>query len=86
MVFYDSGDGETAIAHASTVDGSRLFFEAAPNRLFRDKETGSLWTIGGKAVSGPLEGKQLDPIHNPYVLFWFAWRHFQPEAKMFHGG
>ena len=86
VVVYDSGDGEAAIAHASTVNGSRLFFEVAPNRLFRDKETGSLWTIGGEAVSGPLEGTQLDPIDDSYVLFWFAWRYFQPEGKVFHGG
>ena len=85
VVFYDIEDGETAIAHASTVNGSRLFFEAAPNRLFRDQETGSLWTIGGEAVSGPLEGSQLDPIDNAYVLFWFAWRHFEPHGKVFAG-
>jgi hypothetical protein len=86
VVFYDMEDGETAIAHASTVNGSRLFFEIAPNRLFRDTGTGSLWTIGGRAVSGPLEGTQLDPIDNAYVLFWFAWRHFQPEGRTSGGG
>jgi hypothetical protein len=86
VVFYDSEDGETAIAHASTVNGSRLFFEVAPNRLFRDTETGSLWTIGGEAVGGPLEGSQLDPIDDSYVLFWFAWKHFHPDGRTFHGG
>jgi Protein of unknown function (DUF3179) len=50
------------------------------------KETGSLWTIGGEAVSGPLEGSQLGPMDNSYLLFWFAWRQFQPEGKVFHGG
>jgi hypothetical protein len=86
VVFYDSEDGETAIAHSSTVNGARLFFEVAPNRLFRDTETGSLWTIGGEAVSGPLDGSQLAPMDDAYVLFWFAWRHFQPDGRMFHGG
>ncbi len=86
VVFYDSGDGETAIAHASTVNGSRLFFDPAPNGLFRDTETGSLWTIGGRAVGGPLAGFRLDPLDDAYVLFWFAWRHFEPAGRPFSGG
>ena len=86
VVFYDSADGEAAVAHASTVAGSRLFFEVAADGLFRDVETGSLWTLGGEAVSGPLQGSQLEPLADAYVLFWFAWRHFQPGGRMFSGG
>lgn len=86
VVLYDAADGEAAVALHSTVDGTRLFFEAAPDGLFRDTATGSRWTMGGHAVSGPLEGTRLRPLDNAYVLFWFAWRHFQPDGQVFHGG
>ncbi len=85
-VFYEADDGEAAVAYAATVDGTPLLFEVAPGGLYRDLETGSLWTFGGEAVSGTLAGRRLAPLANAYVLFWFAWRHFEPRARWFSGG
>lgn len=61
-----------------TVDGRVLSFTAEGDR-FRDRETGSTWDLTGRAVSGRLEGKQLESIpHGDY--FWFAWAAFRPET------
>ena len=50
----------------------------------RDRETGSRWDITGRAVGGPLSGKQLTPlVHGNH--FWFAWAVFQPESRVYQG-
>ncbi len=49
-----------------------------------DTETGSKWTILGRAISGPLAGEQLTPvIHGSH--FWFAWAAFKPDTRIFGG-
>lgn len=66
------------------VDGRTLHFRYADGR-FVDEETGSTWTITGRAVSGPLAGRQLDRItHGDY--FAFAWFAFKPETSMYDDG
>lgn len=59
-------DGETTLE--ATDDG------------FRDRTTGSRWTIAGEAVDGPRAGERLEPVPEAYVAFWFAWAAFQPET------
>jgi hypothetical protein len=69
-------------AFSSVVDGRALTFEPVAAG-FRDRETGSLWTILGQARVGPLVGKRLRPI--PHVdAFWFAWAAFHPATSI-HG-
>ena len=43
---------------------------------FRDEETGSTWSVTGRATGGPLEGAQLE---SPVTInhFWFSWSAFQ---------
>jgi len=81
-VFYESAEGESAMAYDPTVDGQLLTFEA-DGEFYRDAETGSLWTLSGKAVSGSLAGRTLRPIADSWVVFWFAWKHFLPDGKTF---
>jgi hypothetical protein len=45
-----------------------------------DTETGSVWNLVGVAVSGELEGTQLEPVIRA-VHFWFAWVVFRPETE-----
>lgn len=47
-----------------------------------DRETGSTWTLDGRAVSGSMEGAELRPVKDAYVAFWFAWALFQPETAI----
>ncbi len=45
----------------------------------RDRQTGSVWNILGKAVAGVLVGKQLHQLEKAYSGFWFAWAaYFKP--------
>ena len=49
-----------------------------------DSETGSMWSVLGKAVDGPLTGTQLDRIvHQDH--FWFAWAAFKPDTLIYAG-
>lgn len=62
------------------VDGDRLTFEWN-GEAFTDRETGSTWSILGKALDGPLAGRQLEPVEH-VDTFWFAWSAFQPETTV----
>ncbi len=74
-------DVGTAVALDPRIDGERLTFTPARGGRFRDRQTGSTWTLQGRAVRGPLEGRELAVIpHN--TPFWFAWITFQPDTRI----
>ena len=63
------------------LDGRVLTFESAGPGRYRDRETGSTWNVFGRATSGPLAGRRLDPIpHGNH--FWFAWAVFMPDTRV----
>jgi hypothetical protein len=63
------------------VRGRDLTFAAVGDGRFRDRETGSTWTVLGVATEGELAGTRLEPIgHGDYL--WFAWAVFQPETRI----
>ncbi len=73
--------GATAV-YRSSADGRSVTFEAVADG-FRDRETGTLWNLLGRAVRGPLEGRRLSAV--PHVdAFWFAWAAFNPSTSI-HG-
>ncbi|AFZ66246.1 DUF3179 domain-containing protein [Deinococcus peraridilitoris] len=49
---------------------------------FRDRETGSLWSIAGRAISGPLKGRTLRAIAHANH-FWFAWAAYAPQTRLY---
>ncbi|MCH7954411.1 MAG: DUF3179 domain-containing protein [Candidatus Marinimicrobia bacterium] len=51
---------------------------------FIDDETGSIWNIDGKAISGSLSGKKLSQPQS-YVAYWFAWSAFNRGTKLWGG-
>ncbi len=62
-------------------DGKLLTFKKT-NEGFVDNETGSVWSITGKCISGKLMGKELRPApHGNH--FAFAWFAFHPETEIF---
>jgi hypothetical protein len=64
------------------VDGRTLTFTYAGDGRFEDEQTGSVWTVTGRAVEGPLEGTQLERIaHGDY--FAFAWFAFRPDTTLY---
>ena len=76
--------GSTAV-FSTKLGGQDLTFEAKGDGRFQDKETGSLWSLTGDAIDGPLKGQRLDPVaHGNH--FWFAWVVFRPETEVWGGG
>lgn len=71
----------SATAWSRRLDGKTLTFEFADNRI-KDKETGSLWNILGKAVSGSYSGQQLHSVDSG-VHFAFAWLAFNPYIDIY---
>jgi hypothetical protein len=64
-----------------TVDGAVLRFTAGDDGRFKDVQTGSSWTIRGRAVEGPLEGEQLAGY--PFIdTFWKSWVAFEPDTRL----
>jgi hypothetical protein len=81
-------DKRSARAFERNVDGRRLEFFQKPNQNnfeLVDAETGTTWNFEGKAVSGPLAGKQLKQI---LVLedYWFDWRIYHPDTAIYEIG
>jgi len=72
--------GSTAVYERS-LDGQTLTF-TWDGVAFKDQETGSTWDLFGRAMAGPLAGKQLAPVIS-HEYFWFAWAAFRPETVIF---
>jgi hypothetical protein len=49
---------------------------------FIDNETGTEWSILGEGMTGPLEGRHLEPIVS-VNYFWFAWAAFYPDTHLY---
>jgi len=81
-------DTKSVRVFGRTVDDRKLEFfvkpSVSPLRLV-DAETGSEWDFSGKAVSGPLSGKQLTkiPVLNDY---WFDWKAYNPTTTIYQLG
>jgi hypothetical protein len=74
-------DVGTSATFDRVVDGRTLTFEPEDEGRFRDRETGSVWSLSGRATEGPLEGTQLDAVpHGNH--FWFAWVAFRPDTRL----
>ena len=77
---------KTAVAFDRRVEGRKLTFyadeispESAP---FKDKETGTRWTLAGRGVDGPLRGKELNWVSSIQCR-WFAWSSEYPETQLY---
>jgi hypothetical protein len=80
VIFWDSLR-QAAMAYYRVLDGETLEFRAISGQI-RDVQTESVWQIDGRAVSGPLVGKQLTPVAEAFVSYWLAWAAFHPDAVL----
>ena len=76
----------TAVAYSAKLDDRPLNFyaddvspETAP---FKDRETGTRWTLAGRAVDGPLKGKELTWV-NSVQCRWYAWAAEHPGTTVY---
>jgi len=83
------GDDKKSIRVFKTrVEGRALTFAALarvkPLRLV-DAETASEWDFSGRALSGPLAGRQLEKV---YALkeYWFDWKTYNPATGIYTAG
>jgi hypothetical protein len=81
-------DGKSIRVFETTLDGRRLELlakpDARPLRLL-DAETGSEWDFGGRALSGPLAGRQLTKV-KALKEYWFDWKIYQPATTVYKRG
>ena len=80
-IIADSRDIGAATVFEAVLNGKELFFKTEGD-VFVDEQTGSHWNITGRAIKGPLTGKQLTPIiHGNH--FAFAWLAFIPDSLIY---
>lgn len=84
-VFWYAPTG-TAVAFESKIGDQMLTLfadtvspETAP---FKDKETGTRWSLAGRAVDGPLKGKELLWV-NSIQCRWHAWSAEYPNTEIY---
>jgi len=77
---------KSGTAFSSKVNSRTLTFyadsgspETAP---FKDRETGTRWTLAGRAVDGPLKGQELAWV-NSIQCKWYAWAAEFPETMIY---
>lgn len=74
-------DVGSANAYERTLDGQELTFTFTGEQMV-DNETGSVWDGQGRAISGTLQGEQLEPVV-AVNHFWFSWAAFRPETRIY---
>jgi len=84
VVTVTAGGMETTVFWNQDARAARVFdtsrsFSVQDGQIV-DDETGSVWSVEGRAIDGELAGTQLTSIDTAYVAFWFAWAAFQPQT------
>ena len=76
----------TAVCFRGELDGQKLTFyadsispESAP---YKDRETGTRWTLAGRGVDGPLKGKELNWVTSIQCR-WYAWAAENPGTDVY---
>jgi len=64
------------------LDGQALTFRGNGDEIV-DQQTESSWNIFGRAISGPLKGKQLTAIPHRGSQLWFSWAVFKPDTVVY---
>jgi len=87
-LLYYSRENKTAAVFRASVDGRDLTFHGVKKgnqELLEDDQTKSLWLpLEGRAVRGPLKGRQMQRI--PYMRsFWYAWSAYRPDTRLLAG-
>jgi len=76
----------SATAVSRLLDGKTLTFEARKmpddSLAYYDKETGTRWSIEGKAEEGMLAGKALDRL-DAHLSQWYGWFAYFPDTTIY---
>ena len=85
VVLYDP-ESQTGIGYARTIGDLTLTFERASSGGFQmvDDQTGSVWDIGGTALSGQLVATRLEFVPS-FISEWYGWSGYHPETGLYQG-
>ncbi|HLK58750.1 MAG TPA: DUF3179 domain-containing (seleno)protein [Chthonomonadaceae bacterium] len=79
-------DTETLTAVKRVVEGQTLTLEVRNNPqgkpAFYDKETGTRWNLEGRAIEGPLAGKELLRLDS-HRSQWYGWVSYFPRTTIY---
>ncbi len=81
IVIFSRSDGPVAAAFLAEVDGQALTFEYRGG-TYVDEETGSEWSLTGRALAGALAGAQLEPLA-VRTAFWFSYASAFPGVELY---
>jgi uncharacterized protein DUF3179 len=79
-------DRSSVRAYQRLIEGREVeFFAKTGQDALRliDSETGSEWSFTGKALSGPLAGRQLQKVV-ALKDYWFDWQAYHPDTLVYH--
>lgn len=84
VVSYSRANQTPAVFRARVDDRTLSFrlISKGEETFLEDAGTRSLWLpLEGRAVRGPLTGKQLEPV--PYMRsYWYAWSAYRPKTRL----
>jgi hypothetical protein len=82
------GPTRTAVAFSPRLEDQTLTFYASDSSPetapFKDKQTGTRWTLAGRGVDGPLRGKELQWVDSIQCK-WYAWTAEYPKTEIVKG-
>jgi len=85
MVVFWLAATRTATAYDRRIDGRNLTFHVDPiapeTAPFKDRETGTRWSIAGRGLDGPLRGRELNWLPNLQCR-WYAWAAEYPDTQI----
>jgi hypothetical protein len=82
VIFMDK-KSKTAAAFRRSIDGrTPEFAPVSEQTVAKDKDTGSTWRIDGRAISGRLKGRSLEPL-NFHVGAWYSWAAYFPDTTIY---
>ena len=76
-------DVGSAAGFSRRVGGRTLTFAARAGAI-EDIQTGSEWSLFGRALRGRLKGQRLEPL-DAIDSFWFDWAAFHPKTEIWLG-
>ena len=79
-VFYDIRNNESHVYNSNVFDKTLTFEFDIENEVFVDNQAGSTWNIDGLAITGALEGTQLDVYAFSTPMFAMCWAGVYPDT------
>ena len=84
IVLFSDEAGDFVAVYERRLDGRRLSFAFDPAAgRWREQTSGSLFTVTGEAVDGPLAGRRLKPVAHYNKMFWYVWADFHPGCRIY---